>query len=127
MFKEWLSKTEGTYLVDVTDVDGGSSFVDEVYHFSDPRGTGTGFTVTLNDSGEPSSFDMDTYHFGDFNIAEYVDSKDILRAADIVLSGLQEVRRDIFGMYRGVFYLDSYKGKSKRTRVYSQPHSFTKR
>lgn len=113
-FNDWLKNISNTYFVEVQEKNGKNHFESKIVYFIDPNKKGLSFRISLNDTNEPSTFTTEEFQFERFNIAEYVDSTDILQAGQQCLSGHLCFRKTLLSKrVKLEFKLKSFKGRSR--------------
>lgn len=88
----WLKSIKSAYDIRIIEESSEEGFISRKYKFSDPYSTGLTFEIFCNEKGEPSLFTTDVFPFDWLNIAESIQSDDILKAAEMVLSGQLKVK-----------------------------------
>lgn len=126
MFDKWMELVKKKYKVDIEHSKGDNHFISDMYTFSDPNSLGLSFTIMLNEDGIPSVFDTPRFRFKHFNVAEYVNSEDILLAAEACLEGNLIIKQGIWGKQRLEFELSSFHGISVSAKIKFKnlPHAY---
>lgn len=119
MFDTWLQNVEKKYEVVISIEEGDNSFIAKTYTFTDPRGQGLGFKISLDDKLSPSIFDCIEFPFNRFNKAENVSPEDILEAASRCLTGELLFKKSFFNnKYKIEFNLPTFSGHSRPVDFY---------